>query len=125
MLAVKSNGLPTQVSTNNLIQKFVAVPARSGRSAAMQGRRRAWRVKAADEDAQVLNVVLVGASTNVGEQLAMGDNAAGIAGEQRQKVELLAGALDRLTSERDLVAREIEAQVAAHDFRPRCSAARG
>ena len=49
-----------------------------------------------DEDPQILRVVGVGRAPDGGEDLAMGDDAAGMAHQRRQQVELLWRQLDRL-----------------------------
>jgi hypothetical protein len=98
---------PKDILSDSLIQKSVS------HSRLIEDRP--WRrrivaelgAKAAHEDAEVLEVVFVRGSPDVCEQLTM-DGASGVAGEKREKVELLAREFERLpASETSWLARSM------------------
>ncbi len=64
----------------------------------------------ADEDAQVVQVVGVGGAPDGGQQRAVGDDTAGVAGKEEQEVVLLRRQMHRLAGARDQPLDRVDAE---------------
>ncbi|MNT21911.1 hypothetical protein D3C72_1572680 [compost metagenome] len=73
----------------------------------------------ADQDAQVVGVVLVGGSPDFLQDLRLGDHPPGIAQQQRQQRVLLAGQRHQLAIDRHFAANQVHVQVAIVEHRRR------
>ena len=69
-------------------------------------------------DAQIMRVRFMGRPPDCSEQLLVRNEAAGMAGQQRQHVELLAGEFDFRFVEMNQMSREVDAQRPHNDIGP-------
>ncbi len=73
----------------------------------------------AHKDAQVFHIVTVFRSPDIGEDVLVGQDAVGMAGQISQQVELGGGQADLAAAERNNVARQVDDQVAGSDHAER------